>query len=313
MEKRNILILVVLIVLVIIGFKFFGGTSRSISPAEAQAKVQKLIDMNPGNPAVIKGVVEEGGLYKITVAIEGQEFFSYISKDGKKFFPEAIDLEEIANLQENAPQAEVSQKSDKPTVELFVMSHCPYGTQIEKGILPVLDLLGDKIDFQLKFVNYAMHEKLEIGEEIQQYCIGKQNKNLLLSYLNCFLQDGNSTRCLSETTAIDKSSLQTCVTATDKTYEITKNYNDKGTWIGQYPPFNIYKDDNLKYGVEGSPTLIINGEEIASGRDSNSLLAVVCSAFNVLPSECEQELSTATPAPGFGTGTSANSTDATCN
>ena len=36
-------------------------------------------------------------------------------------------------------------KKEKPEVELFVMSHCPFGTQIEKGMLPVARLLGDKI------------------------------------------------------------------------------------------------------------------------------------------------------------------------
>ncbi|MBU3941884.1 MAG: hypothetical protein KKF74_03150, partial [Nanoarchaeota archaeon] len=47
-------------------------------------------------------------------------------------------------------------KKDKPEVELFVMSHCPYGTQIEKGMLPVARLLGDKIDFNIRFCSYAM-------------------------------------------------------------------------------------------------------------------------------------------------------------
>ena len=36
-----------------------------------------------------------------------------------------------------------------PEVELFIMSHCPYGTQTMKGIVPVVELLGDKIDFEL--------------------------------------------------------------------------------------------------------------------------------------------------------------------
>lgn len=315
MEKKNIVILVILLVLVAVGFKFFGGTIGNISPAEAQAKVQELIDMNPDNPAVIKGVVEEGGLYKITVAVGEQEFFSYISKDGKKFFPEAIDLEEIANLQKNTPKPEVSIKSDKPKVELFVMSHCPYGTQIEKGMLPVLDLLGNKIDFELKFVYYAIHDKAELNEETQQYCIQKQGKDKLLSYLKCFLADGNSDRCVSET-GINNTNLQKCINDTNDEFKTLSNYEDKSTWTKMNPPspiFDINKEDNLKYGVEGSPELIINGEKIAAYRDSQSLLASICSAFNTLPSECATALSSATPAPGFGSGTTENSTNATCN
>ncbi len=37
------------------------------------------------------------------------------------------------------------------------MSYCPYGTQAEKGILPVVALLGDKIDFKLRTVHYVLH------------------------------------------------------------------------------------------------------------------------------------------------------------
>ncbi len=312
--KKNIIILIIVIVLALIGYKFFWGESN-ISAQEAQAKVQELIDMNPNNSAVIKGTVKEGGLYKVTVEVEGQEFFSYISIDGKKFFPEAIDLEEIKKSQENQPKPEVSTKSDKPVVELFVMSHCPYGTQIEKGILPVLDTLGDKIDFELKFVDYAIHDKVELNEQTQQYCIQKQGKDKLLSYLKCFLEDGDSSRCITQSD-IDTSVIQTCINDTNTEFNTLVDYENKSTWTKMNPSspiFNVHKEDNLKYGIEGSPELIINEEKISAYRDSKSLLSTICSAFNNPPSECETELSSATPAPGFGSGTTENSTDATCN
>jgi hypothetical protein len=51
------------------------------------------------------------------------------------------------------------EKREKPDVDVFVMSYCPFGTQIEKGLLPVWDLLGDKINLNIRFVDYAMHGK----------------------------------------------------------------------------------------------------------------------------------------------------------
>jgi len=316
MDKRNIAILILILILIFFGYKLFGeGLAKNISAEEAQFEVQKLIDMNPGNTAIIKSVISEGEFYKITVTLGEQEFYSYLSKDGKKFFPEAIDLEELNNQQKNAPKQEVSSKSNKPLVELFVMSYCPYGTQTEKAILPVLNVLEDKIDFELKFCDYAMHDKTELNEELQQYCIGEQNKNKFLTYLNCFLEDGNSARCLSEIN-IDNTILQNCIKATDNKYKVTANYNDKTTWTQgnpSYPTFNIYETDNLKYNVDGSPTLIINGEEILTNRNPSSLLASICSAFDNPPSECNQELSSAIPSPGFGSSTTTDSTDATCN
>jgi hypothetical protein len=69
------------------------------------------------------------------------------------------------------------------------MSYCPFGTQAEKGILPVVNLLKDKIDFKVKFVNYAMHGKKEIDENNLQYCIQKEEPNKYNSYLTCFLKE----------------------------------------------------------------------------------------------------------------------------
>ena len=71
---------------------------------------------------------------------------------------------------------------------------------------------------------------------------------------------------------------------------------------GSYPAFNIYKDDNAKYNVAGSPTLIINGAEAQSDRDSASLLKTICSAFNNAPKECDTKLSATAPSAGFGSG-----------
>jgi glutaredoxin len=217
----------------------------------------------------------------------------------------------------NAPVATVTKKSDKPVVELFVMSHCPYGTQMEKGILPVAKALGNKIDFQVKFVDYAMHEKKEIDEQLRQYCINKEQAPVFIPYLECFLKAGDNAACLKET-KVDEKKLATCVTNTDKQFKITESYNNKDSWGSQFPPFAIHQAENTKYGVQGSPTLVINGEQINSGRDAASLAKAICGAFNdgKAPKECSNTFASATPAPGFGTGTQAagsGSAGAQCN
>lgn len=206
---------------------------------------------------------------------------------------------------------ECVQKSDKPVVELFVMSHCPYGTQIEKGFIPVLKTLQDKIDFQLKFVNYAMHGEVELKEQTTQYCIEKEySKEKLIDYLECFLEDGDSNRCVQEL-SLDSEVISTCFNAVDEEYSVLANFNDKSTWMGSFPPFNIYLEDNLKYNVAGSPTLIINGATPSAGRDANSLLEAICFTFNNKPEECNVELSSETPSPGFGYN-AGTATTATC-
>lgn len=195
----------------------------------------------------------------------------------------------------------VAKKSDKPIVELFVMSHCPYGTQIEKGIIPVVKALEGKMNFQVKFTDYAMHGEKELKEQLNQYCIQKEQPTKFIAYLESFLKDGDSEASLTQS-GVDKNKLLGCVTKADKEFKVLENFNNKIGFKGSYPGFEIFKADNAKYGVAGSPTLVINGAQNESGRDAKSLLKSICSAFNNPPKECATELSGDTPAPGFGTG-----------
>lgn len=298
---------------------------KTISAEEAKVKAEDFVNkylMQAGSKATIKDITSEYGLYKLSIDITSDVVESYITKDGKLFFPQALNIEEIeasqnkaaaGDTEASAPSATVTKKSDKPVVELFVMSYCPYGTQIEKGILPVVKALGDKINFELKFCNYSMHGEKELKENLTQYCIQKEEPKKLDAYLTCFLDSSDSASCLSKA-GIDTKDIDGCVSETDKEFKVTENFNSKTDYQGSYPSFNVNKEDNTKYNVGGSPTLIINGEDIQSNRDSASLLATICSAFNNQPEECKTALSSTAPSAGFGSGTASGSTSGSgCN
>lgn len=204
------------------------------------------------------------------------------------------------------------EKKAKPVVDLFVMSHCPFGTQIEKGIIPVIEELGDDVDFNLRFVHYAMHADKEVYEQLNQYCIREEQESKLLSYLKCFLKAGDGEACLKEAN-IDTDKLDSCVEKADEGFSITANFEDKSTWLGNYPPFNIDKVLTDKYGVGGSPTLVVNGVQVETARDPASLLKTICYGFDEKPEACDAKLDSANPSAGFGFDTvAASATDATC-
>ncbi|MCD4759471.1 hypothetical protein K8R33_01115 [archaeon] len=269
---------------------------------------------------------EKASGVKATISIAGQQTPIFITNDGEMMYLNAIPLTQqiITEPQESPepqeqPVVEVSTKSDKPTVELFIMSHCPYGTQAEKGILPVIETLSNKIDFDLKFVYYAMHGEKEVNEQANQYCIQKEQKDKLLDYLYCFLgsQSGSeteATNCRAEV-GINEEMLTTCIESANTEFDLDANLKDESSWLsGQFPLFNIDKEDNEKYSVRGSPTLVVNGETVNSGRDSISLLKAICSAFNVAPEECNTKFEVGSPTPGFGfeKTTQANAATAGC-
>lgn len=324
-QKTFLAILGGLILLVAIAISLYNQKGKTLSPEAAKLKTETYINENlmpSGSKVTVESIKEyKGELYELKINLgNGQTVDSYVSKDGSKFFPQSMDLsssttETVPASSDNASATksqtgEVSKKSAKPTVELFIMSYCPYGTQMQKGILPVLDTLGDKIDFKLKFVNYAMHGEKELKENLVQYCIQKNDPKKLNAYLNCFLKASNSADCLKQ----NKLNITSCAEKADKEFRITEKFAGKIDWQGSFPPFDTDKADNEKYGVQGSPTLVINGEEISTSRDSASILKTVCSAFEKVPDACNTKLSTAAPAPGFGSGTAAdNGSAAQCN
>jgi hypothetical protein len=201
---------------------------------------------------------------------------------------------------------------EKPVVELFVMSYCPFGLQIEKGLIPVLDTLNDSINFSVKFCSYAMHGKKEIDEQLTQYCIQREHIDRYIPYLRCFLVDGNTSGCLN-LTGINASDLAGCTQSADIEYNITQSYINRNTWIsGRFPPFDIYKEETEQYDIYASPTLLVNGTIIDTYRDPKSLLETVCAGFAAKPASCDANLSDASPAPGFGFVDAGNNQTGSC-
>lgn len=280
--------------------------------------------LQQGITASLVNIVDEGEIYKIRLKIGEIEYDSYVSKDGKYLFPEGYDLTLETNIQnETGDEKEIS-KREIPDAKLFIMSYCPFGLQAQKMFLPVYELLGDKAEMGIYFVNYIMHEKHEIDENLRQYCIQKEEKEKYHDYLTCFVKNGSYEdenafeNCLTET-KIDKGRLASCVSATDKEYKITEQYNDKSTWLGgSYPKFDVHSDLNQKYGVGGSPTVVINDTVIVSDqiycpqgeikcsvvsdfvRSPEKFKEIICQSFNSPPEECSQTLSENAFSSGFG-------------
>ena len=87
----------------------------------------------------------------------------------------------------------------KPTLELFVMSYCPYGVQAEEKLIPIVKEFGDKIDFKLQFIAQeneetsaqditpftSLHGYPEVAENIRQLLIAQEYPDRYLDYILC--------------------------------------------------------------------------------------------------------------------------------
>ena len=87
----------------------------------------------------------------------------------------------------------------KPTLELFVMSYCPFGVQAEEKIIPIVKEFGNKIDFKLQFIAKekeapspqditpftSLHGYPEVAENIRQLLIAREYPDKYLDYILC--------------------------------------------------------------------------------------------------------------------------------
>jgi len=317
----------ILIAMILIGVLFGGGFAYYFFPCHgenfvtltSQQAAERAINYlnnnilkSQGFTASLGNVTEENGLYKFQAKIQNQDYNLYVTKNGKLLFLQAFDLVSTSSNNSSQNKNEAPAKNEKPDVKLFVMSYCPYGLQMEKVFLPVYDLLKEKANMGIYFVDYIMHGKQEIDENLRQYCIEKEEKEKYSAYLNCFLKAGEFEKCLKETN-IDQARMNSCIAQTDKEYKITELYNDKNSWIsGYYPQFNVYKELNDKYGVQGSPTLVINDKIVNVERTPQALKEAICQAFNNPPQECQKELSKNSFSPGFGFEAGSNTSGGGC-
>ena len=279
------IVLFVLAVVLIFNGSGFGIPGKLITAGEAGELLLNLYEGSGAQGLVLDSVQEVSGVYEVNFEYQGSIIPVYITKDGElagSLSPTVFDDSGSQQEPEEIP------KSDKPEVELFIMSYCPYGTQAEKGILPVVALLGDKIDFKLRAVHYILHGDKEDLENKRQLCIREeQGQDILNKYLVCILNSTDPSNpadveiCEKET-GVNSVKLQSCMTDNAEDY------------------FAVDSELSQGYGVQGSPTLIINGIESSAGRSPASYLVGICNAFNEAPEECLEELSSSGPSAGFG-------------
>jgi len=300
--------IVLAIALIVVIFMKSSGTGfATVSGEDAGKNLLSFIDGLGNGNAEIVSVEKDGALYNVNVKYQGQDIPAFVTLDGEYFVAQPIPLtakateslaarndaggETDSQSPSQPPSVDVP-KSDKPVVELFIMSYCPYGTQMEKGILPVLGALGDKINFTLRYTHFTLHGEKEDTENFRQICIREEQGSKFLSYIQCTLNStdankpGDVTQCM-KSGKIDVAKVDNCIK------NKAANYYAVDSQLSQ------------KYGVQGSPTLVINGVDAQSARSPASILSTICSAFNNAPAECNAQLPEQSPSPGFGYSSSA--------
>lgn len=305
-KNKNIISLGVVAVL-LIGFAVYVKGpdlkpifSSGLSAEEAKNKVDEFIKNNlvqPGTEISIKSVTEENGLFKATVSVGQQEIVSYLTKDGTKFFPQVMDVAEVEAKAEEAKKQEEEEankempKADKPAVELYVMSFCPYGNKAEDTLKLVYDLLKNKADFNFHYIVtsngdeiQSLHGQKEVDQNEREACVLKESgKDKWFSFVtyvnkNCG-SDGACWEAGAKAAGLNTAKINACV----KTSGAALMKADE----------KIANDAS----ASGSPTMLINGvstKAVYQYGNSEAYKKAICDTFTTAPEECSKALSAET-------------------
>jgi len=289
----KLLFLIIIAVVAYLGYKMYlNNQITSFKNKIIPNAINKIVNNPDMKIKEIINVKKKSGLYEFSLSFIGNEqakYTSYITTDGKIVFQSGIDLSTLNAQAQTTPQPKVTcdqvNKADKAVLTAFVVADCPYGLQMQRvikstvGQLPQIEgnikvrYIGSIVDGKIT----SMHGDKEAQENLRQICLREEQPAKYWPYVSCYMKEGKSDQCL---TVVDKNKAAAC--ASDK---------QRGLKYAQ-ADFDIAN----KFSVGGSPTLLVNENQIVSefdfgGRVPNAVKDIVCCGSKEKPSYCAKEIS----------------------
>lgn len=278
----------------------FSDSSLFSSTVSKEATAQKMVDfiganyLASGVSARLVNVTEVSGVYKVAIEYtssgDSQVSFVYMTRDGKLLFPTSYPTTARTTSAVTAQSVEQScsaqSKQESAMLEAFVVSSCPYGTQMQLVLADVVAGVPDLAkNIRVRYIGQvsngtvsSMHGSNEAAENLRQICIREEQPDAYWQYVSCYINSSSSAECI-RSTGIDLTRLTSCTT--DPAKGII--YAEKDFAIAD------------SYGATASPTLILNGAKVSEfdfgGRNPEALKTLVCCGLSTQPGSCTTTLS----------------------
>jgi hypothetical protein len=304
---------IVIILVVLLGTGMMQtGQGTVVPPAACGEKAIAYINNNlvpSGTSVKLISATESKGLYELKAQYQSEVITLYTTKDCSLLFTNTVNMTTAAGSQQTVQTAQATQapvKSARPAVDLYVMAFCPYGTQAETVMSPVVDLLKAKADIRIRYITTitgstadsvdSLHGMPEAKEDLQQVCINKYYPEKFWAYLDtfnseCYPSWQNATAlasCRKNTTAtlsIDNAKIDTCAQGAE------------GLAL-----LKVDETASAKDGATASPMLFINGVRYSGARTPEAFKQAICNSFDTLPAECSTVLSSTSTSASGGCG-----------
>ncbi|MCC6522177.1 MAG: DsbA family protein [Polyangiaceae bacterium] len=170
---------------------------------------------------------------------------------------------------------------DAPTLELYVMSQCPYGVEAEAAVIAARKQLGGNLNVKLAFIGdgeagalESMHGPNEVKGDLAQICAAKVAPDRFLDLVACQNENPravaeNWRECATQA-GIDAGRVASCVEGDEGQQLLAASFAEART-----------------RGVQGSPTMFLDGKPYEGGRKPRDLVRATCDAWKgQKPAQC---------------------------
>ena len=304
------IVIICVVVIIVSSLGSQGGTAVSLGTCGEQTLSYINSNMvTPGTAATLVSVNETHGVYLVTLAYQGNTIPLFVSRDCVLLFPQGKDMTapSIGTPGGATPAPTPTLvKTGRPTVDLYVMSFCPYGIQAETAMKPVADLLGNTTDIGVQYLTeitgstidsvQSLHGPVEVQEDLRQACIRKNSPGQFWAYL-----DGFNAACSS--LSGNASAAAACSTRVSASVGLTPERIDAcATGPEGITLLSSDEASAVRAGATASPTLLINGVEYSGARTPEAYKEAICGSFTSPPAACQTNLSAQTVAAGGSCG-----------
>ena len=174
-------------------------------------------------------------------------------------------------------------------LDLYVMSHCPFGVQAENAVLPAVKALGKHVDFALHFIANedpgaagaarfrSLHGQPEVEENIRQLCAMKHFPQQYLDFIlerNVGNAKGPDWQAAAKTVGIEPAPIEACATGEEGAALLSDS---------------IQRSQARQ--ASASPTIHLDGRPYSGPRGVRSITLAVCDALSAkglpLPEACQ--------------------------
>ena len=145
-------------------------------------------------------------------------------------------------------------KSDKPLLEAFVVSRCPFGLQMQRIMTNMINQSKDAENYlKVRYIGAvsnntitSMHGDVEAKENLRQICVREEQSDKYWNYVSCYMKEGKNMDCL-KVASIDEGKLNACTNDTSRGLSYARKDFDEAN----------------KFKITGSPTLLMDNKIVS--------------------------------------------------